>query len=181
MLQTWLVKPGTPAPSPEPMDSKFYFTTEDDALLVELKKTKNIVRYCTKLKAKTSIWTNNMLNGNTAASAAETDPGEDVRPLACCCLFQRLRIAVEEYEADRWRVVSDKVGNGFSTMACREKAVVLVQADVAVPSAKANKATETCKQVGHENSGNCHYTSSSQKNTTCIPEAKSEVLDTECW
>ncbi|KAK3615174.1 hypothetical protein LTR56_026758 [Elasticomyces elasticus] len=125
---------GMPAPAPEPKDSKHKFTIEDDALLVELKKTKNLtwkqisnfrssgtlqVRYCTKLKAKTTLWTDDMI--------------------------QRLRTAVDEYEADRWRIISDKIGNGFSAAACREKAVSLVQLDVDVPSTKANKATDTCR------------------------------------
>lgn len=29
---------------------------------------------------------------------------------------------MEEYEDDRWRVISGKVGNGFSAAACQEKA-----------------------------------------------------------
>ncbi|KAK5681369.1 hypothetical protein LTR17_027475 [Elasticomyces elasticus] len=126
---------GMPAPAPEPKDSKHKFTIEDDALLVELKKTKNLtwkqisnfspgrssgtlqVRYCTKLKAKTTVWTDDMI--------------------------EKLRTAVDEYEADRWRITSDKVGNGFSAKTCREKAVSLAQLDVDVPSTKANKGTET--------------------------------------
>ncbi|KAK3633784.1 hypothetical protein LTR22_019968 [Elasticomyces elasticus] len=117
---------GMPSPAPEPKDSKHKFTIEDDALLVELKKTKNLtwkqisnffpvevrVRYCTKLKAKTTVWTDDMI--------------------------ERLRTAVDEYETDRWRIISDKVGNGFSAAACSKKAVSLVQPDVAVMSIKAN-------------------------------------------
>lgn len=30
---------------------------------------------------------------------------------------------MHEYEADRWRIISVKVGNGFSAAACREKAM----------------------------------------------------------
>ncbi|KAK0860477.1 hypothetical protein LTR57_011384 [Friedmanniomyces endolithicus] len=29
---------------------------------------------------------------------------------------------MDEYENDRWRVISGKIGNGFSAAACREKA-----------------------------------------------------------
>jgi hypothetical protein len=29
---------------------------------------------------------------------------------------------MEEYEADRWRIIAGKVGNGFSALACQEKA-----------------------------------------------------------
>lgn len=35
--------------------------------------------------------------------------------------LDRLRHAVEEYEQDRWRIISGKVGNGFSANACRDK------------------------------------------------------------
>lgn len=38
---------------------------------------------------------------------------------------QRLHLAMQEYEADRWRVISGKVGNGFSATACKEKAMEL--------------------------------------------------------
>lgn len=34
----------------------------------------------------------------------------------------KLRNAVQEYENDRWRIISSKVGSGFSPAACREKA-----------------------------------------------------------
>jgi len=34
----------------------------------------------------------------------------------------KLKNAIAEYEQDRWRIVSGKVGNGFSAAACREKA-----------------------------------------------------------
>ncbi|GAB7366242.1 hypothetical protein MBLNU230_g7799t1 [Neophaeotheca triangularis] len=104
---------GMPAAAPRPKGPKLKFTPEDDALLIELKEGKNLtwkqiadffpgrssgtlqVRYCTKLKAKKAVWTDEMV--------------------------ARLRAAVEEYEADRWRAISGKVGNGFSAAACREK------------------------------------------------------------
>ncbi|KAI7638968.1 hypothetical protein KC318_g22598, partial [Hortaea werneckii] len=104
-----------PSPVARPKGPKLKFTAEDDALLVELKETKNLtwkqiadffpgrssgtlqVRYCTKLKAKTTTWTDDMV--------------------------QRLRTASAEYEVDRWRVISSKVGNGFSAAACKEKAM----------------------------------------------------------
>ncbi|PPJ56724.1 hypothetical protein CBER1_11179 [Cercospora berteroae] len=110
-------QPGMPEPAPRPKGPKLKFTPEDDALLVELKETKNLtwkqiadffpgrssgtlqVRYCTKLKAKTTIWTDDMV--------------------------QRLQSAMQEYEADRWRIISGKVGNGFSATACKEKAMEL--------------------------------------------------------
>lgn len=35
--------------------------------------------------------------------------------------LDRLRQSLEEYEHDRWRIISGKVGNGFSAGACKEK------------------------------------------------------------
>ncbi|CAK4031284.1 hypothetical protein AC578_2901 [Lecanosticta acicola] len=110
-------QPGMPAPAPRPKGPKLKFTPEDDALLVELKETKNLtwkqiadffpgrssgtlqVRYCTKLKAKRVVW------------------GDD--------MVARLRSAMHEYDQDRWRIVASKVGNGFSAVACKEKALEL--------------------------------------------------------
>lgn len=72
-------QPGMPEPAPRPKGPKLKFTPEDDALLVELKETKDLtwkqiadffpgrssgtlqVRYCTKLKAKTTVWTDEMV------------------------------------------------------------------------------------------------------------------------
>lgn len=36
--------------------------------------------------------------------------------------MNRLRNAMTEYEADKWRIIAGKVGNGFSPAACRDKA-----------------------------------------------------------
>lgn len=108
---------GMPDPAPRPRGPKLKFTPEEDALLVELKEKKNLtwkqiadffpgrtsgtlqVRYCTKLKAKDSVWTDEMV--------------------------QRLRNAIQEYENDRWRIIAAKVGHGFTPAACREKAAEL--------------------------------------------------------
>lgn len=38
---------------------------------------------------------------------------------------QRLRNAIAEYENERWRIISSKVGNGFSAIACHDKALEL--------------------------------------------------------
>lgn len=75
-------QPGMPAPAAKPKGPKLKFTPEDDALLVELKETKNLtwkqiadffpgrssgtlqVRYCTKLKAKTTAWTDDMVRAD---------------------------------------------------------------------------------------------------------------------
>lgn len=65
---------GMPSPAPRPRGPKIKFTPEDDSLLVDLKENKSLtwkqiaeyfpgrssgtlqVRYCTKLKAKTTVW-----------------------------------------------------------------------------------------------------------------------------
>lgn len=109
---------GMPAPAPRPRGPKLKFTPEDDALLIDLKENKSLtwkqiadffpgrssgtlqVRYCTKLKAKTTQWTD------------ETD--------------QKLRTALQDYENEKWRFVSNKVGPGFTPQACRERAAQLL-------------------------------------------------------
>ncbi|KAL7626781.1 hypothetical protein AAE478_003555 [Parahypoxylon ruwenzoriense] len=109
---------GMPAPAPRPRGPKLKFTPEDDALLIDLKENKSLtwkqiadffpgrssgtlqVRYCTKLKAKTTQWTD------------ETD--------------QKLRTALQDYENEKWRFVSNKVGPGFTPQACRERAAELL-------------------------------------------------------
>ncbi|KAF2124356.1 hypothetical protein P153DRAFT_390390 [Dothidotthia symphoricarpi CBS 119687] len=106
---------GMPNPAARPRGPKLKFTNEDDQLLVDLKEKKNLtwkqiadffpgrssgtlqVRYCTKLKAKTTVWTDEMV--------------------------QKLHTAMHEYENDRWRIISSKVGSGFSPAACRDKAL----------------------------------------------------------
>lgn len=70
---------GMPPPAPRPPGPKLKFTAEDDHLLIELKEHKNLtwkqiadffpgrsagtlqVRYCTKLKVKTTPWTEEMV------------------------------------------------------------------------------------------------------------------------
>lgn len=72
-------QPGMPPPAPRPKGPKLKFTPREDSLLVELKETKNLtwkqvadffpgrtsgtlqVRYCTKLKAKDVVWTDEMV------------------------------------------------------------------------------------------------------------------------
>lgn len=71
---------GMPPPAPRPRGPKLKFTAEDDQLLIQLKEQKNLtwkqiadffpgrssgtlqVRYCTKLKAKTTLWTEEMVS-----------------------------------------------------------------------------------------------------------------------
>ncbi|KAK5997470.1 hypothetical protein PT974_02831 [Cladobotryum mycophilum] len=107
-------KEGMPAPAPRPRGPKLKFTPEDDQLLIELKEQKNLtwkqiadffpgrssgtlqVRYCTKLKAKTTHWTEEM--------------------------DQKLRNALQNYENEKWRIIAHKVGGGFTPAACRDRA-----------------------------------------------------------
>ncbi|CCC11455.1 hypothetical protein SMACR_02112 [Sordaria macrospora] len=109
---------GMPPPAPRPRGPKLKFTPEDDQLLIDLKENKNLtwkqiadffpgrssgtlqVRYCTKLKAKTTQWTD------------ETD--------------QKLKTALQDYENEKWRIVANKVGTGFTPVACRERAAQLM-------------------------------------------------------
>jgi len=74
---------GMPPPAPRPRGPKLKFTPEDDQLLIDLKEKKNLawkqiadffpgrssgtlqVRYCTKLKAKTTVWTDEMVSAMT--------------------------------------------------------------------------------------------------------------------
>jgi hypothetical protein len=79
---------GMPPPAPRPRGPKLKFTPEDDQLLIDLKENKNLtwkqiadffpgrssgtlqVRYCTKLKAKTTQWTDetvSLLPSNTGS------------------------------------------------------------------------------------------------------------------
>ncbi|KAK3340045.1 hypothetical protein B0H65DRAFT_510261 [Neurospora tetraspora] len=109
---------GMPPPAPRPRGPKLKFTPEDDQLLIDLKENKSLtwkqiadffpgrssgtlqVRYCTKLKAKTTQWTD------------ETD--------------QKLKTALQDYENEKWRIVANKVGTGFTPVACRERAAQLM-------------------------------------------------------
>ncbi len=89
-----------PPPAQRPRGPKLKFTPEDDQLLVDLKEKKNLtwkqiadffpgrssgtlqVRYCTKLKAKTTVWTDDMVSGQPCFSfdlfAIEADPLDSV-------------------------------------------------------------------------------------------------------
>ncbi|KAJ5232233.1 hypothetical protein N7468_005189 [Penicillium chermesinum] len=84
-------QPGMPEPAPRPKGPKLKFTPEEDALLVELKEDKNLtwkqiadffpgrtsgtlqVRYCTKLKAKDVVWTDDMVGLSSSYSLVTSD------------------------------------------------------------------------------------------------------------
>lgn len=77
---TMVGREGMPSPAARPKGPKLKFSGEDDALLIELKETKNLtwkqiadffpgrtsgtlqVRYCTKLKVKTNGWSDEMVS-----------------------------------------------------------------------------------------------------------------------
>ncbi|KAK5731443.1 hypothetical protein LTR17_011405 [Elasticomyces elasticus] len=158
---------GMPAPAPKPKEPKLKFSTEDDALLIELKKTRNLtwkqisnffpsrspgtlqVRYCTKLKAKTTVWTDDMI--------------------------ERLRTAVDEYEADHWRMVSDKIGNGFQPRHVGKRQRASSSRTLLYRLPKQTRPQKFVDRLGHESSGNGRYTSFSQKYMMCVLEAKSDI------
>ncbi|CAI9625029.1 myb dna-binding domain containing protein [Alternaria burnsii] len=130
---------GMPPPAQRPRGPKLKFTPEDDQLLVDLKEKKNLtwkqiadffpgrssgtlqVRYCTKLKAKTTVWTDDMV--------------------------VKLRNAMQEYENDRWRIISSKVGSGFSPTACKDKAEQLEAVEMA---AQEEEEEESHRQHQHQ-------------------------------
>lgn len=78
-------QPGMPPPAMKPRGPKLKFTPEDDQLLVDLKENKSLtwkqiaeffpgrssgtlqVRYCTKLKAKTTQWTDETVSRSFTA------------------------------------------------------------------------------------------------------------------
>ncbi len=39
---------------------------------------------------------------------------------------QKLRTALQDYENEKWRIVANKVGTGFTPAACRERATQLI-------------------------------------------------------
>lgn len=94
-------QPGMPDPAAKPKGPKLKFTPEDDSLLIELKETKNLtwkqiadffpgrssgtlqVRYCTKLKAKTMVWTDDMVSHQCLENQTyQTSFTDKRRPLA---------------------------------------------------------------------------------------------------
>lgn len=107
----------TPADREMRATAKSKFSDEEDRRLVELKEQKDLtwkqiaehfpgrtsgtlqVRYCTKLKIKSSDWP------------------ED--------LVLRLKTAIKEYEDERWKAIAAQVGGSFTDITCRDKAVEL--------------------------------------------------------
>ncbi|KAH7000148.1 hypothetical protein EDB80DRAFT_582713, partial [Ilyonectria destructans] len=131
---------GMPSPAPRPRGPKLKFTPEDDQLLIDLKEHKNLtwkqiadffpgrssgtlqVRYCTKLKAKTTHWTE------------ETD--------------QKLRNALQDYENEKWRIVANKVGTGFTPAACRDRADQMASGDLTTMSQSMSPVAVSAAESG---------------------------------
>jgi len=57
---------------------------------------------------------------------------------------------MREYENDKWRIISTKVGSGFSPTACKEKAEELAASDAA--AAESGTEAETSGEVVEEGS-----------------------------
>ncbi|RWA08906.1 hypothetical protein EKO27_g6196 [Xylaria grammica] len=93
---------GMPAPAPRPRGPKLKFTPEDDALLIDLKENKSLT-----WKQIADFFSRTLFRH----SPNETD--------------QKLRTALQDYENEKWRYVSNKVGPGFTPQACRERAAQL--------------------------------------------------------
>ena len=51
---------------------------------------------------------------------------------------QRLQSAMQEYDSEKWRIISAKVGQGFSALACKEKAETM-----AITNKQSYSATES--------------------------------------
>lgn len=45
-----------------------------------------------------------------------------------CEQDQKLRAAMQDYENEKWRIIANKVGTGFTPVACRERASELMGA-----------------------------------------------------
>lgn len=144
---------GMPDPAPRPRGPKLKFTSEDDQLLIDLKENKSLtwkqiadffpgrssgtlqVRYCTKLKAKTTQWTDETVSSFPVPIPPRPPSGtENPRRIPCRAVVltettlqdQKLRTALQDYENEKWRIVANKVGTGFTPMACRERAAQLL-------------------------------------------------------
>ncbi|CAF9912952.1 MAG: hypothetical protein HETSPECPRED_001270 [Heterodermia speciosa] len=126
-------EPGLQYQARPPSGPKAKFTLEDDALLIELKEKHELtwkkiseffpgrssgtlqVRYCTKLKAKGVTWTDDMV-GELQVVLLTLNRSLTWPQVG------RLRHAMHEYESEKWRIISSKVGHGFSAAACQQKA-----------------------------------------------------------
>ena len=63
---------------------------------------------------------------------------------------------MQEYENDRWRIISSKVGSGFSPTACRDKAEQLEAVEMAEHEDEDEEHSQQHQHQQHQNA----YTSS---------------------
>jgi hypothetical protein len=103
---------------------------EDDQLLVDMKENKSSTwkqiaeffpgrssgtlqaPYSTKLKAVTTQWTDETVSSSLPAS----------RTLSNKFCTQKFRATLHGYEQDKWLMVTQKLGVGWTSAACKEKA-----------------------------------------------------------
>jgi len=71
----------------------------------------------------------------------------------------KLRNAMQEYENDRWRIISSKVGSGFSPTACRDKAEQLEAVEMAEHEDEDDEHSQQQQQHQHQQHQSA-YTSS---------------------
>jgi hypothetical protein len=76
----------------------------------------------------------------------------------------RLRNAMREYENDKWRIISTKVGSGFSPAACKEKASELAVSDAA--AAESGTEAEASGEAVEEGGGFEHASRVQQPRST---------------
>jgi hypothetical protein len=62
---------------------------------------------------------------------------------------QKLRNAMREYENDRWRIISTKVGSGFSPAACKDKATE-IETGIMTNEAEQQSTGETAEDDGFD-------------------------------
>lgn len=132
-------QPGMPDPAPRPKGPKLKFTPEDDALLIELKETKNLtwkqiadffpdrsagtlqVRYCTKLKAKTTNWTDEAVSADlphvlhlACQSSHSTFPSASLH-LTARVYIPTDHISLNRYKSSEWPFRTMRTTNGGSS------------------------------------------------------------------
>lgn len=60
---------------------------------------------------------------------------------------------MREYENDRWRIISTKVGSGFSPAACKEKALEIESGEPLEGEADLAEEEESSFDQGHDQPG----------------------------
>ena len=74
----------------------------------------------------------------------------------------KLRNAMQEYDNDRWRIISSKVGSGFSPAACRDKAQEIEALEVAAAEEEEQSQHQSGYASSHLGSGPSDPTASYQ-------------------